>query len=151
MIHEHDRRRFAGVAVILLVFLACLAGCSRTPPEQRLRDRIGEMQKALEARNASDFVAGIAEDFSGGEKLDREGARNYVRLQALRNTSIGVTLGPLEIELHGERATVKFSAMLTGGSGGLMPNHARPWRVTTGWRDGPDGWQLIQASWEPML
>lgn len=136
---------------VLLLLLAGLAGCSRSPPEDRLRTRIAQMQAALEARDASDFVAGIAEDFSADAGLDRDGVRNYVRIQALRNARIGVTLGPLDVALHGERATVRFTAMLTGGSGGLLPDSARPWAVTTGWRDGPDGWQLIQASWEPVL
>ncbi len=151
MFYDPRRARMARTALVFFALLACLGGCSRTPPEERLRERIAHMQAALEARSASDFVAGIADDFAGESGLDRQGAGNYVRVQALRNARIGVTLGPLDIDLHGERATVKFSAMLTGGSGGLLPDSARPWAVTTGWRDGPEGWQLINASWEPML
>ncbi len=151
MIKIRRKARWAVLAGVVLLWLAAAAGCSRTPPEERLRERIGEMQQALEARRPADFFAGVAEDFSGVSGLDREGARNLMRAQVLRNAAIGVTLGPLDIELHGERATVKFSAILTGGSGGLVPDSARPWAVTTGWRDGPDGWQLIHASWEPML
>ena len=139
------------LATLALLWMVVVSGCSRTPPEQRLRERIADMQQALEARSPGDFFEGVAEDFSGGSGLDRDGARNYLRAQVLRNAAIGVTLGPLDIELHGERATVKFSAVLTGGSGGLLPDSARPWAVTTGWRDGPDGWQLISASWEPVL
>lgn len=151
MFHDPYRAGTARAVWVFLLLLVCLGGCSRTPPEDRLRESIAQMQAALEARSASDFVAGIADDFAGESGLDRQGAGNYVRMQALRNARIGVTLGPLDIDLHGERATVKFSAMLTGGSGGLLPDSARPWAVTTGWRDGPEGWQLISASWEPML
>ncbi|MCX7556672.1 hypothetical protein OS187_07525 [Xanthomonadaceae bacterium JHOS43] len=147
---EYRIGRCALVA-LCLVWLAGIAACARTPPEQRLRERIAEMQVALEERRPSDFIAGVADDFSGESGLDREGAHNLMRAQVLRNARIGVTLGPLDIELHGERATVKFSAVLAGGSGGLVPDSARPWAVTTGWRDGSDGWQLIHASWEPML
>ena len=142
---------FFHVSGMVLLMLALLAGCSRSPPEQRLRERIADMQQALEARKPADFVVGIAEDFGSDNGMDREGIRNLLRVQMLRNASIGATLGPLDISLHGERATVKFSAVLTGGSGGLLPDSARPWSVTSAWRDGADGWQLIHASWEPML
>lgn len=136
---------------MILLMLALLAGCDRSPPEQRLRERIAEMQQALEARKPAAFVEGIAEDFGSDKGMDREGIRNLLRVQMLRNASIGATLGPLDITLHGERATVTFSAVLTGGSGGLLPDSARPWAITSAWRDGADGWQLIHASWEPML
>ena len=75
----------------------------------------------------------------------------YFRLQVLRHAAIGVTMGPLDVRLHGERATVKFSVMATGGSGGLLPDSARPWAVESDWRDGAGGWQVFRAEWEPML
>lgn len=109
------------------------------------------MQEALEARRPADFVAGIAEDFTGESDLDRDGVRKLLRLQLLRNAQVGASLGPLQIELHGERATVSFTAVLTGGTGSLLPTSAQAWKVSSGWRDGPDGWQVIQARWEPVL
>lgn len=143
--------RFFHAAGTLLLLMMLVSGCSRSPPEQRLRERIADMQQALEARKPADFVAGIAEDFGSENGMDRDGIRNLLRVQMLRNAAIGATLGPLDVSLHGDRATVKFSAVLTGGRGGLLPDSARPWGVTSAWRDGADGWQLIHASWEPML
>lgn len=144
------RGAIRAAAVVLLVILG-LAACSRTPPEARLRERIAEMQQALEAREVSGFMAGVAGDFAGGAGLDRAGLRNLVRVQVLRHAAIGVTLGPLDVSLHGERATVKFSVMATGGSGGLLPDSARPWAVESHWRDGDDSWQVFHAEWEPAL
>lgn len=141
----------AALLLALAAGVMLAAGCSRSPPEARLRDRIASMQAALEARNPKAFVAGVAEDFSGDSNLDREGVRNLLRAQLLRNQRIGATLGPLDVQLHGERATVRFKVMLTGGSGGLLPDSARGWQVDSGWRDGPEDWQLIHASWQPVL
>lgn len=149
---RNPRPRIAAFACALLwLMLASLAACSHSPPETRLRERITAMQGALEARRPADFVAGIAEDFDGESDLDREGVRNLLRLQLLRNAKIGATIGPIQIELRGERATVTFTAVLTGGTGGLMPTSAQGWKVTSGWRDGPQDWQVIQARWEPVL
>ena len=131
--------------------MACLVSCSRTPPETRLRERVAQMQSALESREISSFMGGAAVDFSGESELDRRGLHNFLRVQVLRHAAIGLTLGPLDVRLHGERATVNFSVMATGGQGGLLPDSARPWIVRSDWRDGPDGWQVFRAEWEPAL
>ena len=149
-------RSCRGSTSIFAIFVATLmllnlTGCSRSPPEDRLRARIAAMQDALEARRPADFVAGIAEDFAGDSGLDREGVRNMLRVQVLRNERIGASLGPMTVEMHGERAVVTFTAVLTGSRGGLLPDNARAWSVRSGWRDGPDDWQMIHAEWEPAL
>ena len=149
-------RSCRGSTSIFAIFVATLmllnlTGCSRSPPEDRLRARIAAMQDALEARRPADFVAGIAEDFAGDSGLDREGVRNMLRVQVLRNERIGASLGPMTVEMHGERAVVIFTAVLTGSRGGLLPDNARAWSVRSGWRDGPDDWQMIHAEWEPVL
>ena len=44
-------------AMALAALMVALAACSRTPPEQRLRERIADMQAALEQRFDSGAVA----------------------------------------------------------------------------------------------
>ncbi|MEZ5544515.1 MAG: nuclear transport factor 2 family protein [Lysobacteraceae bacterium] len=132
---------------LVLLAMVALASCSASGPEQRLRERIGDMQQALEAREPATFMRGVAEDFGGRNGLDRAGVHNLLRVQMLRHQAIGATFGPLDIEIVGDRATVKFTVLTTGGNG-LIPERAQPWRVNSGWRDGSDGWQLIQADWE---
>ena len=149
-------RCFAKRGAILTAALALaatlgLASCSPEPPEARLRERIAGMQQALEAREVSGFLEGVADDFSAAAGMDRKGLHNLLRVQVLRHAAIGVTMGPLDVRLHGERATVKFSVMATGGSGGLLPDSAHPWAVESDWRDGAGGWQVFRAEWEPML
>lgn len=138
----------AAVVAGMLAVLAVLAGCSREPPEQRLRERISTMQAALEERNASAFMDGVAEDFAGPGGMDRAALQQTVRAQVLANASIGVTLGPAEVELQGQRATVRFSALATGGNR-FLPERAQAWEVTSGWRDGDGGWRLYYAEWKP--
>lgn len=137
--------------MLLGLSLMALAGCSRSAPEQRLRERIASMQAALEAGEVSDFMQGVAADFGSDQGLDRTGVHNFLCAQRLRNSKMGATLGPLTIEVQGERASVSFTAMLTGGSGGLLPQRADAWTFESGWRDGPEDWQVIHAQWKPAL
>lgn len=137
-------------AACIAVLLALAAGCSRTPPEQALRDAIQAMQGAAEARDSDALVEAFSEDFVGPDGMDRDQFRRYLAVLWLRNREVGVNLGPLEVELIGERATVGFTAAATGGEG-WMPDRAQVYRVSTGWRIEGGEWRLISARWEPTL
>ena len=141
---------FPRIALLAACGLAiAIGGCSRTPPEQRLREQLSNMQAALEQHQAGRFMDGVAEDFGGNEGMDRAALQQVVRTQVLVNTSIGMTLGPAEVDMQGDRATVRFSAMATGGSGRFIPDRAQAWEVTSGWRDENGEWRLYYAEWRP--
>lgn len=132
-----------------LIALLALTACSRGPDETALRERIDAMVQAVEAREPRAFMDGVAADFAGDEGLDRERLQGYLRVQLLRNASIGVTVLSTDLTLHGERATVVQSVLLSGGEGGLLPDRLRRLRIESGWRFGEDGWQVYAARWQP--
>lgn len=133
----------------MLLFLL-LAGCHRTPPEQALRDTIAKMQSAGETGDVDALFEPIAEDFAGSEGMDRTAFRRYVTLMRMRQANVGVALGPIDVQLIGDRATAKFTATITGG-GGFLPEQAQVYAIETGWRlEGAD-WKLITATWKPQL
>ena len=138
-------------ATVVAVCLALLAGCAREPAEQRLRTTIDELEAAVIERRPGDFMERVAVDFVGDQGLDRAAMHNLLRAQLLRNAKIGVTRGPLDVQMQGERATVKFKLVLTGGAGGLVPERAQGYAVTSGWRDVDGEWELFLAEWEPAL
>lgn len=142
-------RRRVVAAVALAALMLVLAACSRMAPEQRLRGQLSAMQAALEERRAGDFMAGVAADFAGNDGIDHAALQQVVRAQVLANARIGLTLGPAQVEMAGDRATVRFSAMATGGSGRFLPEHAQAWEVATGWRDEGGHWRLYYAEWTP--
>jgi hypothetical protein len=70
----------------------------------------------------------------------------------LQNRRIDAVFGPLQVTLlpsamHPDHATVEFSAALTGGSGGALPDTARLYQVRTGWRLQDDDWRMTSADW----
>lgn len=138
-----------GLIVLLLAVLPLLAACSRTPPEQRLREQVAHMQSALEERRAGDFMDAVAADFAGNSGMDRAALQQVVRAQMLANAHVGLTLGPAQVDIVGDRATVRFSAMASGGSGRFLPERAQAWEVTSGWRDENGQWLLYFAEWKP--
>lgn len=128
--------------------LLAVGGCVRPDPEQALRDRITTMQDAARERSANGVLAGIDPEFAGPHGLDRDGMARLLRLQFLQHGSVGVRLGPLDIEMFDDRARVRFTAVLTGGSGRFVPDTGRIYDVDTAWRSEGGDWRLITAQWE---
>lgn len=135
--------------MVLMVASGLLAGgCARPDAEQALRDRIASMQEAARERSASGVMAGIDTDFSGPHGLDRDGLGRLLRLQFMQHRSVGVRLGSLDVEMFEERARVRFTAVLTGGSGRFVPDTGRIYDVETAWRREGNDWRLITAQWD---
>ena len=127
-----------------------LAGCSKQPPEQALRNTIAAMEAAAEKHENDALFDSIAGDFTGSDGMDRQTFRRYVTFTGMRSKSVGVQLGPLDVKLYDNRATVTFTAALSGGEG-LLPDRVQVYDVDTGWRLDDGEWKLISAKWKPQL
>ncbi len=141
--------------VRLLLFACCLsvlAACARTPDEERIRAAMDAMQEALENGRPGDFMEHVAEDFTGAEgRADRESLHNLLRAQVLGNAHIGITRGPADIEISGDRATVRVTATVTGGNARWLPERGSVWAITSGWRKTGGTWHCFNAQWERSL
>ena len=134
-----------------LALCMVLAACAKTPPEQALRRTIDDMHAAVEARDVSGLSDGIARDFIGPGGMDRTAARRLAQLVFLRNQKVGMTVGPLDIAMREGGATVRFTAAMTGGSDGLLPQSGQVYEVRTDWRSDGDEWELVAAEWNEKL
>ncbi|HEX7801304.1 MAG TPA: nuclear transport factor 2 family protein [Pseudoxanthomonas sp.] len=134
---------------MLLLALAVLAACARDTPETALRAQLQRMQTAATERRAGDFMEGVAADFVGNEGMDRAALHNLMRAQVLGNSTIGTTFGPVEIDMKSEQATLRFTALLTGGQGRFIPDSAQTYAITSGWRLEDGQWRVYYAQWKP--
>lgn len=138
--------------ILICLVLWMLSACHRTPDEQLIRDTMASMQHAVEAGRPRDFIGHVSNDFTGnGGTVDRDGLMNILRVEVLRNEHAGVALGPIDVDVQGVRATAHVTATLTGGSGGLVPERASVYAITSGWRKESGEWRCYNASWEQKL
>jgi hypothetical protein len=145
------KARAAWFAGLLAALCVVLGGCDSTPPEEKLRATIAKMQADGEAHEVGAVMDSVAEDFGGPNGMDQKQLRAFLAVVSLRNKELGVTLGPMDVEVMGERATAKFTLYATGGAGGLLPDRAQVYDVTTGWRMEGGEWKLISAQWKDQL
>lgn len=136
-------------AALILFGLAALAACRHDTPEAALRAQMEEMRTAASELRTADFMEGVAADFIGNEGMDRAALHNMLRLQMLGKAKIGATTGPLEVDMQGDRATVRFTAVLTGGGGRFFPDSAQAYAITSGWRNEDGRWRVYYAQWKP--
>jgi hypothetical protein len=140
-----------GLLLLALTTLAALLGCAREPPEAALRAQLQRMQVAATERRAGDFMEGVAADFTGNGGMDRAALHNLMRAQVLGNSTIGATIGPVAVDMKSEQATLRFTALLTGGNGRFIPDSAQTYSITTGWRLEDGQWRVYYAQWKPNL
>jgi hypothetical protein len=128
------------------------AGCARSDPEQAVRAQLDALQQAIDTRDAGAVQDLLAADFVGNDGLDRRGAKQLAVGVFLRHREVGARLGPVRVELRGQRdAIARFSVLATGGSGGLLPEQGQVYQVETGWRLIDGDWTLLNASWTPSI
>ena len=137
--------------LVVLVAAMTIPGCVRTPPEQQLRESVTSLQASVQTRDASGLEEWLAADFVGPDGLDRHGARRLAQLMFLRHRDIGARLGPLQVTMQDNHASVRFTAALTGGTGGVLPDAVNAYDVDTAWRIEGGEWRLISAQWVPRL
>ena len=131
-------------------FLTCLLlllfACSGDNPEDLLRRQIASMETAVEARKPADFLQYVTEDFSGENgQLDRQQLRGVLASQLVGNQSVSVTLGPPEIKVTGDRATVKVSALVLGGR--FLPERGQTLAIESAWILEGGEWRCYAATW----
>lgn len=140
--------RLSCVALLLLA----LAGCAGDPDEAALRQRVDALQADGEAGRVAALMDAVAEDFSGqGGSYDRQQLRLLLMAATRRFQQIGVTRLDTRIEMRGAHASVELKLLLTGGSGGLIPEQGRSLDLRTRWRVEGGEWMLIEANWDGNL
>jgi hypothetical protein len=152
MQREIDRLTARTMRFVLCVCVVAsvAAGCARPPDEVRIRDAIGAMKDAAEARHAAGVLDNIAGDFTGQSgEVDREGLARILKIEFLRKDGIGVALGPISVEIDGDRATAKFEMTLSDSSQRWLPSGREAYAVVSGWRREGSRWICYNASWTP--
>lgn len=136
---------------ISLLLLVLASACSAPADEAALRAQIDAMALAVEARDADALLASVDDEFGGPEGMDRTGLRRYATLMLLRQQRVGVVIGPVEVQIQGDRASARFDALVTGASR-FVPEGLEARRVETVWRRDDDEWRLVSADWsKPAL
>lgn len=131
-----------------LLGLVLLAGCARTPDEAAIRAALVAMAQAVEARQPGGVLEHLSADFVGNDgEFDRTQLQNFLRLRLLAAREVSASLGGIDVELSGDRATARFEARLGDASGRWIPDRSATIQFVTGWRRERGTWRCYHAKW----
>lgn len=107
-----------GFRTALAFTFVALAACARTSDEEQIRAVIASAEKAAEARDTSDVMAIVAEDFRDGQGLDKQQLQNFLRGYFITHPKIElvVRIGDIHLETA-SRARVQLELIMVGTVG----------------------------------
>ena len=145
MRHWHRFVCMAGVLVLVL------AGCHRTPDEVLIRQSLDAAVQATEQVDAPALLGQLTDDFDGNSgTLRRQDLGNLLRMASFRGETLHAVLGPVDVQLRGERYVADFTVTLTSG-GKVFPSQLGVYKVETAWRREGRDWRCYEATWTQQL
>lgn len=142
--------------LFLLIYIAvfALAGCSKTPAEEAIRENIDQLQQAIEEKDNGEVREHLSEQFRGfggnATRIDASNIRQYLAGIFLRYKNIRVVISNTRVavaEYDPYRATSHSTVAVTGADG-LIPDSARLYQITGTWVLEDGDWKLVEVAWE---
>jgi ketosteroid isomerase-like protein len=122
--------------------LALLA-CRSDKPEDQVRKAFGVCVAAVEAGDAGAAAQPLDATFRGPEGMDKAAARLFL-MGMFRQEKVGVTVVRNEVTVRGNEAFQDVDLILTGRSGGLLPQDASRRSFGLRWRKTGGDWRILE-------
>ncbi|HEY3401692.1 MAG TPA: hypothetical protein VGK03_13780 [Geothrix sp.] len=132
------RKSIASVSMAL-----ALLACRSDKPEDQVRKAFEACRAAVEAGDAAAAAEPLDPAFRGPEGMDKAAARLFL-LGTLRQEKVGVTVVRNEVSIRGNEAFQDVDLLLTGRSGGLLPQDASRRAFQLRWRKAGDAWRITE-------
>ena len=127
-----------------LVLLGALVACHIDKPEAQVRAAFEACRAAVEAGDAAGATAPLDPAFRGPEGMDRVAARLYL-MALFRQEKVGITVLRDEVAVRGREAEQEVDLLLTGRSGGLLPQDTSRRSFRLRWRKASGDWRLLEV------
>lgn len=125
---------------LILTFLACRSDT----PEDQVRKAFEGCRAAVEAGDAVTATEPLDPAFRGPEGMDKATARLFL-LSTLRREKVGVGVLRNDVAVRGGEAHQEVDLILTGRSGGLLPQDASRRVFRLHWRKRGGDWRLLEV------
>ncbi len=120
-----------------------LLACQSDKPEDQVRKVFEACRRSVETGEAAAAAAPLDAAFQGPEGMDKATAKLFL-LGTLRREKVGVTVLRNEVTVRGNEALQEVDLLLTGRSGGLLPQEASNRGFRLRWRRAGSDWKLVE-------
>ncbi len=140
-------RHPTGTLGAALSVLMALFACHADRPEDQIRKAFETCRAGVESGDVAQAASSLDPQFRGPDGMDQATARLFL-LGTLRQEKVGVTVVRSDITVQRNEALQDLDLILTGRSGGLLPQDASHRSFRLRWRKAGGDWKLteLQAS-----
>lgn len=136
------RKSIASVSMVLAL-LAALLACRSDKPEDQVRKAFQTCVTGVEAGDAAAAAAPLDASFRGPEGMDKAAARLFL-MGIFRQEKVGLTVVRNEVTVTGNEAFQEVDLLITGRSGGLLPQDASRRSFGLRWRKAGGDWRILE-------
>lgn len=126
-----------------LGLLGAFLACHSDKPEAQVRRAFEACRSAVEAGDSAGAVAPLDPGFRGPENLDRGAAQLYL-MALFRQEKVGVTVVRNEVAVQRGEVLQEVDLLLTGRSGGVLPQEASRRSFRLRWRKSGGAFRLLE-------
>ena len=135
--------------LVCLLFAACSEPSS---DENRLRQAVAEMEKAVEARQAGPILDYLADDFQGNAVYRKANIHAMLLMHFRQNQNLHVYLRIADLKLAGNKARLLCRMLLVGRDEEVVPERGKVLEIVSDWEKRDGDWQVVKATWkDPLL
>lgn len=141
---------FSVVKALVITAVGCMLLACTVDDETRVRESLSAMQQAVENRQAREFVSYLADGFEDQKGRDAKALRGYLAGLFIRNASIHVFLGSIDVQVNGNSARTSCLVTVTGGQG-IIPERMRRVELLLEWKKHSGDWKVYRANWNESV
>ncbi|WLT31958.1 hypothetical protein [Geothrix sp. PMB-07] len=132
-----------GKSIVTLFAIFALLACHSDKPEDQVKRRFEACRAAVEKGDAATASEALDAAFRGPEGMDKATARLFL-MGMLRQEKVGVTVVDNRVTVRGNQAFQEVDLILTGRSGGLLPQDASHRSFSLRWARSGSDWNLVE-------
>lgn len=132
-----------GKSIVTIFAIFVLVACRSDKPEDQIRRRFEACRTAVEKGDAAAVMEAVDPTFRGPDGMDKATAR-VILLGTLRQEKVGVTVVGDRVTVRGNQAFQEVDLILTGRSGGLLPQDASQRSFSLRWSRAGSTWNLVE-------
>ncbi|MBI1753167.1 MAG: hypothetical protein HY014_04700 [Acidobacteria bacterium] len=130
-------------SIVAISAVFALLACHSDKPEDQVKRRFEACRAAVEKGDAATAAEALDPAFRGPEGMDKATARLFL-MGTLRQEKVGITVVDNHVAIRGNQAFQEVDLLLTGRSGGLLPQDASRRSFSLRWTRTGSDWNLVE-------
>lgn len=130
-------------SIVAVSAILALLACQSDKPEDQVKRRFEACRAAVEKGDAAAAAEALDPAFRGPDGMDKATARLFL-MGTLRQEKVGVTVVDNRVTIRGNQAFQEVDLILTGRSGGLLPQDASHRSFSLRWTRTGGDWNLVE-------